>query len=321
MGFTVSSRSGLVPVDSPPIRTRGEAAPGLEGPAKGVDGIKSALRSNLRDGERGAVQKAAGLLDAQFAEMVPEASARQHPELRAKVAFGIPEGQRQLREAEPLIQPGLDVAVDPGNDVRLGVRADHAGNRAHAGAETSQQKPEMVRKQAAPVLAEPAMDQFPQQDPLGRTDGEGRARTQWLDLLKRQNFKRDENPADPLPDAGVGMELKRTNELRLSFVDIEGVRIDANLPGPPHRNQKRAPVVVIGANRTRRGLPQVRDPQQLGDGMPGKTEDFSGQNPRYVADALGTTHLVGDLRGNPADFQHVGIRLRNRFFRRLHRKW
>jgi len=124
------------------------------------------------------------------------------------------------------------------------------------------------------------MDEFPQEDPLGRTDGEGRARTQRLDLRSRQDFERDENPADPLPDASVGMELKGRNELRLAFVDIEGVRIDANLPGTPRRDQKRAPVMVIGANRTRRALPQVRDPKKFRNGVAGKTEDFTRQNPR-----------------------------------------
>ena len=111
------------------------------------------------------------------------------------------------------------------------------------------------------------------------------------------------------------MELKGTNELRLSFLDVKDVPIQAKLSATPHRDQKHAPVVMIGSNRTPRALLQVQNPQQLAGGEPGKTEDFSRQNPRESANALGTIHRVRNLRGNPIDFRNVGIRLRRRFSR------
>ena len=76
--------------------------------------------------------------------MMPEAAASQRPELCAKVAFGNSEGLCHLMKAERLIQPWLDVAVDPGQNIRRRVRANHAGDLGDGGAETSQQKPEMV---------------------------------------------------------------------------------------------------------------------------------------------------------------------------------
>ena len=108
------------------------------------------------------MEQAAGLLEAEFAQVAAQAEAGRSAKPAAQMAFGLADGGGELLEHEAASRPGENVAIDPGEE-RIVVKTIcffRLHRPAFPGAEPGQERGEMELEQGGRFSGGPKAENF-----------------------------------------------------------------------------------------------------------------------------------------------------------------